>query len=222
MILNGNILKMFAVSINHSSFFERLCDSLRIALLFEFYSYLLETKQIASEIIIKLDDSLITKIMSLMDDFIQKHSADDQVFQKNVDLLNAVENIISHYTAERTRNRDLRTAALKDLKHFAMISSCTQYGPLLIQLLFHQFSFQEQYLDLLKNGYFTFKLRDSNTSAFAGNDAVIEDVNLLAGQFRHKRQTLEQAIDQNNSIDILQKQQQIFDENLQIKVRDCE
>ena len=77
-------------------FFERLCDSLRIALLFEFCSYLLETKQIASEIIIKLDDTLISKIMSLMDDFIQKHSADDQVFQKNVDLLNAVENIISH------------------------------------------------------------------------------------------------------------------------------
>ena len=83
-------------------FFERLCDSLCIALSFEFYSYLLETKQITSEKIIKLDDSLITEIMPLMDDFIQKHSADDQMFQKNVDLLNAAENIISHYTAERT------------------------------------------------------------------------------------------------------------------------
>ena len=144
------------------------------------------------------------------------------MFQKNVDLLNAAENIISHYTAERTRNWDLRTAALKDSVHFAMISSCTQYGPLLIQLLFHQFSFQERYLDLLKDGYFTFKLRDSNTSAFVGNDAVIEDVNLLAGQFRHKRQTLEQAINQSNSIDILQKQQKTLDENLQIKVTDCE
>ena len=68
---------MFAVSINHS-----VCDSLRIALSFEFYSYLLETKQIPSEIIIKIDDSPITKIMSLMDDFIEKHTADDQVFQK--------------------------------------------------------------------------------------------------------------------------------------------
>ena len=89
----------------------------------------------------------------------------------------------------------------------------------MIKLLFRRFSFQERYLDLLKDGYFTFKLRHSNTSAFAGNDAVIEDVNLLAGQFRHKRQTSEQAIDQSNSIDTLQKQQQIFDENLQIKIR---
>ena len=63
--------------------------------------------------------------MSLMDDFIEKHFADDQVFQKNVDLLNAVENIISHYTAERTRNWYFRAAALKDSVHFAMISSCT-------------------------------------------------------------------------------------------------
>ena len=160
--------------------------------------------------------------MSLMDDFIEKHSADDQVFQKNVDLLNAVENIISHYTAERTRNWDLWAVALKDSVHFAMISSFTQYGLFLIQLFFHQFSFQERYLDLLKDDYFTFKLRHSNTSAFVGNDAVIEDVNLLAGQFRHKRQTLEQAIDQSDSIDTLQKQQQIFDKNLQIKITDCE
>ena len=34
--------------------------------------------------------------------------------------------------------------------------------------------------------------------------------NLLVGQFRHKRQNLQQAIDQSNSIDNLQKQQQIF------------
>ena len=187
------------VSSIHKSFefFERLCHSLRIALSFEFYSYLLETKQITSEIIIKFDDSSVTKIMSLMNDLIQKHSADDQVFQKNVDLLNAVENIISHYTAERTTNWDLRTAALKDSVHFAMISSCTQYGPHLIQLLFHQFSFQERYLDLVKDGYFTFKLRDSSTPAFAGNHAVIEDVNLLAGQFCHERQTFDQAINQS-------------------------
>ena len=55
---------------------------LRLALSFKFCSYLLETKQITFEIIIKLDDNLITKIMSVMDDFIQKHSADDQVFKK--------------------------------------------------------------------------------------------------------------------------------------------
>ena len=67
-------------------------------------------------------------------------------------------------------------------------------------------------MDLLKDGYFRFKLHDSNTSAFAGNFVVIEVVNLLADQFRHKPQTFEQAIDQSNSIDILHKQQQKFDE----------
>ena len=50
----------------------------------------------------------------------------------------------------------------------------------------------------MKYGYFTFKLRAVDTWAFLGNDAVIEDVNLPAGQFRHKRQTLEQAFDQSN------------------------
>ena len=75
--------------------------------------------------IVKLDDSSSTKIMSLMDNFMQKHFADEQGFQKNVYLLNAVENIISHYTAERTRNRDLCIAVLKDSVHLVMISSCT-------------------------------------------------------------------------------------------------
>ena len=44
-----------------------------------------------------------------------------------------------------------------------------------------------------------------------GNVAVTEDVNLLVGEFRQKRQALEQAIDQSNSLDILQKQQQKLD-----------
>ena len=55
-------------------FFERLCDSLHL-FTFSF------AKQITSEIIIKLDDSSITKIMPLiMNDFIQRHSSDDQMF----------------------------------------------------------------------------------------------------------------------------------------------
>ena len=41
-----------------------------------------------------------------MDNFMQKNSADEQVFQKIVDLSNAVENIISHYTAEHTGSLD--------------------------------------------------------------------------------------------------------------------
>ena len=199
-------------------FLERLCDSLRITLSFEFYNFLIATKQITLETIFKLDDDFISKIIPLLRDFIEEASSSDQVFQKNIDLLNTAENIISHYTAERTRNWDLRTTALKESVHFAMISNCTQYGPLVVELLFHQFSFQERYLDLMRDGYFTFKLRGVDTLAFVGNDAVIEDVNLLAGQFRHKRQTLEQAIEQSNSIDILQKQQESFDKNLNIEV----
>ena len=62
-----------------------------------------------------------------------------------------------------------------------MISNCTQYGPLVVELLFYQLSFQERYLDLMKDGYFTFKQRVVDTSVFVGNDAVIEDDNLLAG-----------------------------------------
>ena len=142
----------------------------------------------------------------MLRDFIEEAPSSDQVFQKNIDLLNTAENIISHYTAERTRNWDLRTAALNESVHFAMISNCTQYGPLVVELLFHQFSFQERHLGLMKVGYFTFKLRGVDTSAFVGNGAVIEDVNLLAGQFGHKRQTFEHAIDQSNSINTLQKQ----------------
>ena len=151
-----------------------------------------------------------------MKDFIAKCCAHDQVFQKNIDLLNIIEIIVSYYTAERSRNWDLRTAELKELIHFAMISNCTQYGPLLVELLFHQFSFQERYLDLTREGFFTHKLRNTDKSTFVGNDAVIEEVNLLAGQFRHKRQTLEQVIDQSNAIDVLQKQQQLFDKNVNI------
>ena len=68
----------------------------------------------------------------------------------------------------------------------------------------------------MREGSFTYKLRNTDKSAFVDHDVVIEDMNLLAGKFRHKRQILEQAIDQSNSIDVLQKHQQLFDKNLNI------
>ena len=74
----------------------------------------------------------------------------------------------------------------------------------------------------MREGFFTHKLRNTDKSAFVGNDAVIEDVNLLARQFRHKRQTLELAIDQSNSINVLQKQQQLFGKNLNIQASECD
>ena len=75
-----------------------------------------------------------------------------------------------------------------------MISNCTQYGPLVVELLIHQFSFPERYYDLMKDGCFTFKLRGVDTSAFVGNDVVIEDVNLLADQFCHKRELFDKNL----------------------------
>ena len=36
----------------------------------------------------------------MLRDFIEEAPSSDQVFQKNIDLLNTAENIISHYTAE--------------------------------------------------------------------------------------------------------------------------
>jgi len=147
---------------------------------------------------------LTSNIENIYTEFVSK--SNDKTFQKNIDLLEACEIIVMHHAAERTRNWDLRTAALKNSLHFAMISNCTQYGPLLIELLFHQESFQERYIDLMRAGHFTNKLRDYEHSAHVGNDAQIEDVNLLAGQFRHKRQSLDEAIIQSNSIDIQQKQ----------------
>ena len=146
-----------------------------------------------------------------------KSSSLDSVFQKNLDLLEIIETLLSHHAVERSRDWNLWTSSLKESIHFSMISNCTQYGPLLIELLFRQFTFQERFLELMMDGYFTFQLRDSSKSAFVGYDATIEDVNLLAGQFRHKRQTLEQAIEQSLCIDILQKQLKQLYENIGLK-----
>ena len=95
----------------------------------------------------------------MLRDVIEEYSSAEQFFQKKIDLSNAAENTISHYAAERTRNWDLPRAALKESVHFTMISSCSEYGPLIVVLLFHRFSFQEWYLDLMKGVYVTFKLK---------------------------------------------------------------
>ena len=68
----------------------------------------------------------------------------------------------------------------------------------------------------------TYKLRNTDKSAFVGIDAVIEDIKLLDRKFRHKRQALKQAIDQSNFIDVLQKQQQLFDKKLNIQTSEYE
>ena len=65
---------------------------------------MIAAKQITLETIFKPDDDFILKISPMLKDFIEEASSSDQVFQKNVDLLNTAEIIISHYTTERTRN----------------------------------------------------------------------------------------------------------------------
>jgi len=180
-------------------FMERLSESLRIALSYEFLTYLFNKEQTNISNITAYDPH---ELHTKFEQFIVINSV-DKIFRKNVQLLELTEAMLMHQTAERSRNWDLRTSVLKDLLDYAMISNCTQYGPLLIELLFHQLSFQKRYISILKDGFFTFNLRNDIKSAFVGNDAVIEDVNLLAGQFRHKRQTLDQAIQQSNCIQIL-------------------
>jgi len=166
---------------------------------YEFFTYIIkkDNTNISNIALYDLED-----LNKKLHQFIIANSV-DKVFRKNIQLLELTEAILMHQTAERSRNWDLRTSVLKSLLHYSMISNCTQYGPLLIELLFHQLSFQKRYINLMKDGFFTFNLRDNAHSAFVGNDAVIEDVNLLAGQFRHKRQTLDQAIQQSNCIQIL-------------------
>ena len=97
---------------------------------------------------------------------------------------------------------------------FAFTFNCTHHAPLLTELLFHQFTFQQRFLYLLKDGYFTYYLRNRDGSAYVGFDVVIEDVNLLAGDFRYKRQNLVQAIQQSNLIELFLKQQNNIDNNL--------
>ena len=89
----------------------------------------------------------------------------------------------------------------------AFTFNCTHYSPLLTEL-------QQRFLYLLKDGYFTYYLRNRDGSAYVGFDVVIEDVNLLPGDFRHKRQNLVQAIQQSNLIELFLKQQNNIDTNL--------
>ena len=57
-------------------------------------------------------------------------------------------------------------------------------------------------------------MRNQDGSAYVGFNVVIEDVNLVAGDFRHKRQNLGQAIQQSNLIDLFLKQQNNINNNL--------
>ena len=74
-----------------------------------------------------------------------------------------------------------------------MVSNCTQYGPLLIELIFHAEQMQGRYKDLLNRGYFVCNIKEDNP-VYVGMDATVEDQNRQAGKFRHKRQSIAQAV----------------------------
>ena len=89
-------------------FLERLCDSLWITLCFELYNFLIATKQITLKTIFKVNDEFILKIISMLIDFIEEASSSDQVFQKNIDLLNI---FWKHYFALHSRkNKKLESS----------------------------------------------------------------------------------------------------------------
>ena len=73
-------------SINKSfKFLERLCDSLQITFPFEFYSFLLVTKQITLETVFIFDGDFLLKIINILRDFIEEASSSNQVLQQNID-----------------------------------------------------------------------------------------------------------------------------------------
>ena len=59
-------------------------------------------------------------------------------------MLETFEIVLSHYTTARTSHWDLRISTLKRLLSFAFTFNCT-HAPLLTELLFHQFNFQERF-----------------------------------------------------------------------------
>ena len=150
-----------------------------------------------------------------------KKGNEDPTWKKNFELMMLLENIICHYNAERYRNYDLRMASIKEFIPFSVVSNCISYGPLLIELVYHQATFQPKYKDLIRH-YFSYPVNDSKSSkVYVGWDAVAEDTNLKCGQFRHKRQSIEQSITQSQVVDTMDKEIGSIEQNLGIKNSVC-
>ena len=148
-------------------FIERLCDSMRMVYTFEFLSHLNadntpEAKECFRKILLGEADKTLTN--SLIRGF-NTNGEQDEVWTKNFELYKLLENLVGHYTGERTRNFQLRNACTKDSLPFAMVSNCTQYGPLIIDLIFHTLQMQPRYRDLLEKGYFVYNISEEETPA---------------------------------------------------------
>ena len=172
------------------------------------------------------EEMIGNELFPLFSEYVLKKSK-DEVWTKNFELLQELENIIEHYIDERTRNFYLRNCCVKDAIPSAVVCVkdaipfavvCVQYGPLLIELFFQAASQQGKYRDLLERGYFTFKLRDDSLTT-VGMDTLAEDTNRIAGHFYRKKQSLQQVIIQSDCIDDLRKEVMNVELNLGIKLQ---
>ena len=110
-----------------------------------------------------------------------------------------------------------------------MVANFTAYGPLLIELVLQQASFQPRYEETLTENFSqrigegsqngTDERTITTGQAFVEFDAIAEDTTLRAGHFRHKRQSAEQAIRQSGNIEIMWTELKSLKENLGIKVK---
>ena len=202
------------------AFVERVYYVLRMALAYEYLKSLDEEEQkLTQELIEKRElDHVLVKFA----EFVEQGKQKDLTWKKNFEMLEALENIVGHYIAERSRNFPLRIACIKEFTPFALTANCTLYGPLLIELLYHQSSFQPRYRELLST-FFAYPINVKSTEEgcdriYVGWDAIAEDTNLKCGQFRHKRQSLEQAIMQSEIVDIMSEELECIEKNLNLKV----
>ena len=98
-----------------------------------------------------------------------------------------------------------------------MVTNCTSYGPMLIDLVYHQAIFHPRYKDLMRK-YFSYPISDTKSdTVYVGWDAIAEDTNLQCGQFCHKQQSLEQTVLQSQIVDRMNEQLHCLKKNLSTK-----
>ena len=197
------------------AFAERLFYALQLSFCYEFLKSLDPTEK---NYVISFIESTPHKISENphYQNFI-KSGNEDLIWKKNYELLKHLENIIGHYIGERSRNYDLQMACVKDFIPFSVTSNCTSYGPLLIDLIYHQATFQPRYKDLMRR-YFSYPLNESKSDiVYVGWDAIAEDTNLKCGQFRHKRQSLGQSAIQSQIVDTMNQELSNMEKNLSFK-----
>ena len=189
-----------------------------MAILFEFLTYvddserdLLLTEMSADHCSVFFEEKWI--------DFVEA-GYKDKTWTKNFELVEILEILMAHYKAERTRDYSLRQAAIKKFLPFAFTNGCTNYAPLLMELLFHTETQQKRFSQVLQNGYFTHQIAsgnyskidkdspgeqsdnfDGNQCVYVGYDDVAENLNLHQSKARHRGLSVEQSRQQSTNMD---------------------